>query len=164
LLFPSALEALGKSGNNLSTEVWWTPTYPFKSSLTGISAADLAKGYEQASGKQWTQHIGFGHALFEVAVDALKRSADPTKSAAIVGAISKTNLPTIVGPIVFGSDKLPPFARRNVAKTPLVGGQWRLGDDGKHRIIVVDNQTAPEVPLGGEMQALRLLSADDPRA
>jgi branched-chain amino acid transport system substrate-binding protein len=30
LLFPSALEALGKSGNNLSTEVWWTPTYPFK--------------------------------------------------------------------------------------------------------------------------------------
>ena len=60
LLFPSALEALGKSGNNLSTEVWWTPTYPFKSSLTGVSAADLAKGYEQASGKQWTQQIGLG--------------------------------------------------------------------------------------------------------
>ena len=154
LLFPSALEALGKSGNNLSTEVWWTPTYPFKSSLTGVSAADLAKGYKQASGKQWTQQIGFGHALFEVAVDALKRSADPTKSAAIVEAISKTNLPTIVGPIAFGSDKLPPFARRNIAKTPLVGGQWRLGGDGKYTIIVVDNQTAFEVPLGGKMQAL----------
>jgi branched-chain amino acid transport system substrate-binding protein len=154
LLFPSALEALGKSGHNLSTEVWWTPTYPFKSSLTGASAADLAKSYEQASGKQWTQQIGFGHALFEVAVDALKRSDDPTKSAAVVEAISKTKLPTIVGPIAFDSDKLPPFARRNIAKTPLVGGQWRLGDNGKYTIIVVDNQTAHEVPLGGKMQAL----------
>jgi branched-chain amino acid transport system substrate-binding protein len=87
-------------------------------------------------------------------VDALKRSADPTNSAAIVEAVGKTNLSTIVGPIAFGSDKLPPFARKNIAKTPLVGGQWRLGDDGKYKIIVVDNQTAPEVPLGGKMQAL----------
>src|SRR5579872_1428520 len=153
LLFPSALEALGKSGHNLSTEVWWTPTYPFKSSLTGISAADLAKGYEQANGKQWTQQIGFAHALFEVAVDVLKRSADPTKPDAIVEAIAKTNLPTIVGPIAFGSDKLPPFARKNIAKTPLAGGQGRLGSDGKYTIHVVDNQTAPEVPLDGKMEA-----------
>ncbi len=29
-----------------------------------------------------------------------------------------------------------------------------LGDNGKYTIIVVDNQTAPEVPLGGKMQAL----------
>jgi branched-chain amino acid transport system substrate-binding protein len=154
LLFPAALEALGKTGHNLSTEVWWTPTYPFKSSLTGISAADLGKGYEQTSKKQWTQQIGFAHALFEVAVDVLKRSADPTKPEAIVESIAKTNLPTIVGPIAFGSDKLPPFARKNIAKTPLVGGQWRLGADGKYTIHVVDNQTAPEVPLDGKMEAL----------
>ena len=76
LLFPVAVEALGKYGNNLSSEVWWTPTHPFKSSLTGASAADLAKGYEKASGKGWTQQIGFAHALFELAVDWL--SAPPT--------------------------------------------------------------------------------------
>ncbi len=73
LLFPRTVKALGKSGHNISTEVWWTPSHPYKSSLTGICAADLAKGYEQASGKQWTQPIGFVHSLFEVAVDALKR-------------------------------------------------------------------------------------------
>ena len=39
LLFPVAVEALGKPGNNLSSEVWWTPSHPFKSSLTGASAA-----------------------------------------------------------------------------------------------------------------------------
>jgi branched-chain amino acid transport system substrate-binding protein len=154
LLFPSAVEALGKTGNNLSSEVWWSPSHPFKSSLTGVTAAELAKGYEQASKKQWTQPIGFAHALFEIAIDSLKRSGDPTKPAAIVDAIGKTNLATIVGPIAFGSDKLPPFARKNIAKTPLVGGQWRLGPDGKYSIVVVDNQTAAEIPLGGKMEAI----------
>ena len=89
ILFPSAVEALGKTGNNLSSEVWWTPNHPFKSSLTGVSAADLAKGYEQASKRQWTQQIGFVHALFEVAVDALKRSADPTDPKANIQAIGQ---------------------------------------------------------------------------
>ena len=92
--------------------------------------------------------------MFEVAVDALKRSADPTNPAANVEAIGKTNLATIVGKVAFGSDALPPFARKNVAKTPLVGGQWRLGADGKYTIVVVDNQTAKEIPLGGKMEAL----------
>jgi branched-chain amino acid transport system substrate-binding protein len=154
ILFPTAVEALGATGNNLSSEVWWTPTHPFKSSLTGVSAAELAKGYEQASKKQWTQQIGFVHALFEVAVDALKRSADATNPAANVEAIGKTNLATIVGRVAFGSDALPPFARKNIAKTPLVGGQWRLGADGKYAIVVVDNQTAKDIPLGGAMEAI----------
>ena len=38
ILFPVAVEALGKNGNNLSSEVWWSPNHPFKSSLTGMSA------------------------------------------------------------------------------------------------------------------------------
>jgi branched-chain amino acid transport system substrate-binding protein len=154
ILFPSAVEALGKTGNNLSSEVWWTPSHPFRSSLTGVSAAELAKGYEQASKKQWTQQIGFVHALFEVAIDSLTRSADPTSPTANAEAIGKTNLSTIVGTIAFGSEAMPPFARKNVAKTPLVGGQWRLGADGKYTIIVVDNQTATNIPLGGKMEAL----------
>lgn len=35
LLFPQTVEALGNAGHNLSSEVWWTPSHPFKSSLTG---------------------------------------------------------------------------------------------------------------------------------
>ncbi|HMH72877.1 MAG TPA: ABC transporter substrate-binding protein, partial [Bradyrhizobium sp.] len=41
ILFPVAVEALGKDGNNLSSEVWWSPNHPFKSSLTGKSAREL---------------------------------------------------------------------------------------------------------------------------
>jgi branched-chain amino acid transport system substrate-binding protein len=153
LLFPTTVQALGKSGHNISTEVWWTPNHPYKSSLTGISAADLAKGYEQASGKPWTQPIGFVHSLFEVAVDALKRSQDPSDGAALAKAIGATKLDTVVGPIAFGSDKVPPFAAKNIAKTPLVGGQWRLDGD-KYNIVIVENGQAPQIPVGGKMQLL----------
>lgn len=153
LLFPVTVQALGKSGHNISTEVWWTPSHPYKSSLTGVSAAELAKGYEQASGRQWTQPIGFVHSLFEVALDALKRAPDPTDGTAVAKAIAATKLDTIVGPIAFGSDKVPPFASKNVAKTPLVGGQWRLNGD-KYAMVITENGTAPQIPLGGQMQAL----------
>ena len=37
LLFPGAVEALGELGDGLSTEVWWTPSHPYKSSLTGMT-------------------------------------------------------------------------------------------------------------------------------
>ena len=153
LLFPTTVQALGKNGHNISTEVWWTPTHPYKSSLTGVSAAELAKSYEQASGKQWTQPIGFVHSLFEVAIDALKRSGDPTDGAAVAKAIGATKLDTIVGRVEFGSDKVPPFAAKNIAKTPLVGGQWRLNGE-KYEMVITENGQAQHIPLGGQMQAL----------
>lgn len=153
LLFPSTVQALGKNGHNISTEVWWTPSHPYKSSLTGASSAELAKGYEQASGKPWTQPIGFVHSLFEVAIDSLKRSGAPGDGSAIAKAIGATKLDTIVGPIAFGSDKVPPFAAKNIAKTPLVGGQWRLKGE-RYEIVIVENAQAPQIPRGGEMQAL----------
>jgi branched-chain amino acid transport system substrate-binding protein len=155
LLFPVAVEALGKNGNNLSSEVWWTPNHPFKSSLTGMSAKALADAYEKSSGKQWTQPIGFVHALFEVAVDALKRG-QVGDNKALVSAIAATKLDTVVGHIEWGQKNLPPFAQKNIAKTPLVGGQWRLraGGGNKYDIIITDNKTAPEIPAGGEMQPI----------
>ena len=63
---------------------------------------------------------------------------------------------TIVGPSPSATTKLPPFARKNIAKTPLVGGQWRLRDNGKYEIVIVDNQTAPNIPTGGKMEAICL--------
>jgi branched-chain amino acid transport system substrate-binding protein len=152
ILFPVAVEALGKDGHNLSSEVWWTPSHPYKSSLTGMSAKDLASAYEAATKKQWTQPIGFGHALFEVAVDVLKRAPD-RDGKAIAATIAATNLDTVVGKVQWGSANLPPFAAKNVAKTPLVGGQWRF-KDGKYDIAITDNRTAPAIPVGGEMEAI----------
>jgi branched-chain amino acid transport system substrate-binding protein len=154
ILFPVAVEALGKNGNNLSSEVWWTASHPFKSSLTGQSAKAIADAYEKASGKQWTQPIGFAHALFEVAVDALKRSGDVGDNKAITKAIGSTNLHTVVGHLEWGQKNLPPFAQKNIAKTPLVGGQWRLRNGNKYEIVITDNKTATEIPVGGHMEPI----------
>ena len=154
ILFPSSVDALGKAGNNLSSEVWWSPTHPFKSSVTGQSAGDLAKAFTQATGKQWTQPIGFAHSLLEVTADVLKRTADPTDAQAIVAAIQATDLQTITGKVKWDGAGLPPFAQKNVCKTPLVGGQWRLQDNGKYDIVIVDNKSAPEIPVGGKFEAI----------
>jgi branched-chain amino acid transport system substrate-binding protein len=154
ILFPVAVEALGKNGNNLSSEVWWSPNHPFKSSLTGQSAKEIATAYEKSSGKQWTQPIGFIHALFELAVDVSKRSGDVGDNKSMVKAIADTKLDTVVGHIAWDGKNLPPFAAKNIAKTPLVGGQWRLRDGGKYDIVITDNKTAPEIPTGGKMEPI----------
>lgn len=154
ILFPQAVEALGNSGHNLSSEVWWSPSHPFKSSLTGASSADLAAGFTAATKRPWTQPIGFVHALFEVAADVMKRAKDPTDSAAVVEAIAATKLDTIVGPLAWDGANLPPFAAKNVAKTPLVGGQWRLKDGGGYDLVITDNTTAPNIPTGGTMEPI----------
>ena len=155
ILFPVAVEALGDAGHNLSSEVWWSPSHPFSSSLTGQSSAALASGYTAATGKQWTQPIGFVHALFEVASDVMGRVSDTGDGDAVAEAISATRLDTIVGNLAWDGAKLPPFAARNVAKTPLVGGQWRLKSGGGYDLVIVDNQTAPAIPTGGSMEVIQ---------
>ncbi|MEG9862730.1 MAG: ABC transporter substrate-binding protein [Parvularculales bacterium] len=154
ILFPVAVEALGDAGHNLSSEVWWSPSHPFSSTLTGQSSADLASGYTNATGKQWTQPIGFIHALFEVAKDVMGRVSDSGDADAVAEAIASTKLNTIVGPLAWNGSGLPPFAAKNVAKTPLVGGQWRLKSGGGYDLVIVDNKTAPNIPTGGRMEVI----------
>lgn len=154
ILFPQAVGALGNAGHNLSSEVWWSPSHPFSSSLTGMSAGDLANGFTTATGRQWTQPIGFVHALFEVAANVMGRVPDAGDGDSVAEAIATTRLDTIVGPLAWGGEGLPPFAIRNVAKTPLVGGQWRLKSGGGYDLVIVDNRTAPAVPTAGVMEAI----------
>jgi branched-chain amino acid transport system substrate-binding protein len=154
ILFPVSVEALGRDGHNLSSEVWWSPSHPFKSSLTGVTAQALAGAYESATRKQWTQPIGFVHALFEVAIDVFKRTLQAGDGKATLAAIAATNLDTVVGKVAWNGAGLPPFAAKNVAKTPLVGGQWRIKDGNKYEIVITDNKTAPAIPVGGKMEAI----------
>lgn len=149
ILFPVSVEALGDAGHNLSSEVWWTPSHPFSSSLNSKSAQQLADGYTEATGRQWTQPTGFAHALFEVAADVLQRSGDPMDYESVREALAETDLNTVVGPVNFRTGPVP-----NVSKTPLVGGQWRLGGDFKYEIAIVNNDSATMIPLTGEIEAL----------
>ncbi len=149
LLFPVGIEALGDLGLGLTTEVWWSPSHPFSSSLTKQSAKDLAATYEKSSNKQWTQPLGFAHALFEVAADALKR-AKSVKAADLRDAIAATDLDTIVGHVKWGG----PGPFKNVSKTPLVLGQWVKGSKHKVDLVIVNNETAKNIPTGGSLKPM----------
>ncbi|MEX0428538.1 ABC transporter substrate-binding protein [Nocardioides sp. DS6] len=152
LLFPSSVDSLGKIANNLSTEVWWTPTAPYTSSLTGQSAKQLADAWEAKTHQQWTQPLGYAEALFEVAIAAVKKSGS-TNPEDLVRTLAHLDVHTIVGEVHWGADpNVPPY----IAKTPIAGGQWRLTKGGKYPfdLVVVENKLAPEVPLGGKPEPL----------
>ncbi len=148
LLFPAVIDSLGDRGNGLSTEIWWGPTHPYKSGLTGQSTRDLCDAYTAATKRPWTQPLGFQHALLEVAVDVLKRAKNVKASESILESIVATNYKSIVGPVNWTGKPV-----KNVTKTPLVAGQWRKGPKG-FELIIAENKTAPDVPLGGKLEPL----------
>jgi branched-chain amino acid transport system substrate-binding protein len=128
--------------------VWWSPNHPFTSSLTGQSAGELAAAYTESTGRQWTQPIGFAHALFEVAAAAFRAVPAIDDRQALADAIGSLQLDTVVGPLDWTSGPTP-----NVAKTPLVGGQWRTGTDFPFDLVIVDNTQNPGDPDGGRRRA-----------
>lgn len=148
LLFPSVIESLGDRGNGLSTEVWWGPTHPYKSGLTGQSARELCDAYTASTKRPWTQPIGFQHAMFEVAIDVLKRAKNVKSPESILESIVATNYKSIVGPVNWTGKPV-----KNVTKTPLVGGQWRKGPNG-FELVITQNATAPDIPVGGKLEPL----------
>jgi branched-chain amino acid transport system substrate-binding protein len=149
LLFPDSVTALGGRADGLSCEIWWSPSHPFKSGLTGQSAKELCDSYVHSTGRAWTQPLGFQHALFEVAIDVLKRAKNLGEPASILEAIVATDYHSVVGPIKWSGKPV-----KNVSKTPLVAGQWRKRDNG-FELVICEDATAPNIKA---QDKLRLLS------
>ena len=151
LLFPGAVAALGSRADGMSTEIWWTPAYPFKSSLTGQTARQLADSYQAATKRDWTQPIGVVHALFEAGIQALKASGDPKNPVKVADAVRVMKHDTIIGRLDFTSSGI-----KNVSKMRVVGGQWRVNASGKPEIFITHNRTAPEIPVQRKFELLKL--------
>jgi len=150
LLFPGGVAALGDRADGMSTEIWWTPGYPFKSSLTGQTAAQVAEAYTAATNKVWTQPIGVVHALWELGIHALKASSDPKNPQAVSAAIAQTATETVIGKIDWASSPI-----KNVAKMRIVGGQWRLNPTThKVELFITNDSTAPEIPVQRKFEML----------
>jgi branched-chain amino acid transport system substrate-binding protein len=143
------VDALGEIGEGLSTEVWWSPSHPFKSSITGASSQEVADAFIASTNKQWTQPIGFAHALFEVARDVFGRATDAKDKQAVADAIKATEVDTIVGPISWKNGPVP-----NVAKTPLTGGQWVKGEKFPYDLVLVSNSTAEDIPTAAKLKPI----------
>jgi branched-chain amino acid transport system substrate-binding protein len=150
-LFPDGVEALGSLGYNLSSACYWHKAFPYKSSLTGVSGAELADGYEKSSDKQWTQQLGASLATFDAGIQALKNSGAPNDKAAVAKAIATLKTTTINGVVDFTSGPVP-----NVSPGPLIGTQWvkaPAGSKFKLDYVITENATDKNVPVGAKLTA-----------
>ena len=86
LLFPQSVDALGAIANGLLKELWWHRTFPFKSSLTGETCAQLADDFEATTGKQQTAPL-LHYVIGEMAIYAIKNATDPKSKDALLAAI-----------------------------------------------------------------------------
>jgi branched-chain amino acid transport system substrate-binding protein len=153
MLFPSDANALGSLSNNIATDAWWTPYAPYKSSLTGESAATLASDFEHSTGNEWVDSLGSSYSLFEVAIEALKASDDPHDHAQVASKLQTVSYSGICGPINFGAGPAP-----GVGIIKPVGVQWKPGKKlfGKKypwQEFVVDNSLNKDVPINGDLVA-----------
>ena len=147
-LFPAAIGAIPNDlGDGLTSEYWWGPNYPFTSSLTGVTPSELIEAYEVETNNQWTQPIGFLYSLFEVVADVLSRTEDVDDKNSIMAAMKATDVQTVIGQISWQNGPTP-----NVAKTPMVGGQWGKGETFPWQISVISNDTFPEIAVDGAIR------------
>jgi branched-chain amino acid transport system substrate-binding protein len=148
-LFPSQVESLGPIGVGLASGAYWTPTFPYTSSLTGISSKDLSSGYEDQSGKQWTQQLGASMAVFDAGAAALQAASDPKDKKAVADAIGSLSVETPVGNLKWGSGP-----NKNVVTTPIIGGQWVTATSGDFPLdfVLCENSSDPNVPVAATLQ------------
>ena len=155
--FPLSVQALGPLGKYVATEIWWARNAPFKSSLTGQTGFQYCDEYEDITGKQWTQALGFRHALFEVGADVLMRAKDAESADSIIAAVRSTRLKTLVGPIQWEGpppDKWTQIPVKNCCTTPMVGGQWVPGKKWPLELVVTTNWGYPPTPVEATMVPL----------
>ncbi len=128
--------------------MYWAPTWPYKSPLTGVESKALGDGYESSVGKQWNQQLGASLALFDVAAAALKAAADPKDKKGLADAIGKLSVETPIGTLDWTKG---PVA--NVVATPIIGGQWGASNGGKYKLdfVICENSADPNVPIAGKL-------------
>ena len=118
-----------------------------------MSGQQLVDGFKATSGGREPGFIvGMLHALFEVAIDVLKRADSVEKPEGILKAIADTNYNSIIGPVDWKSAKGPV---KNVSRTPIVAGQWERPVPGQPlRFAIKANAGHPNIPVDGTLKLL----------
>ena len=156
LLFPETLKAIGPSGYGLLGEVGWHRTFPYKDSLTGQTAEELAQDFESTTHTVACTNTTGMYQLVEWAVDVFKRATNPEDKQSVVEAIKTTKMTTTNGPIDF-TQAVDPTGWRpapNVVKSVLCGGQWVKGTNYPFEVVICSNAQAPDVTVQAKVQPM----------
>jgi branched-chain amino acid transport system substrate-binding protein len=156
-LFPSQVLASGALGNKLASNVYWHPSFPYSSSLLGLSSKQLSDEYQKATGRQWNQQLGATVSLLDVGIAALKASSNPKSKAAIAKAIGSLKVNTTVGHLDWKKNPKDPAGRKvpNVVTTPLLACQWLPAPKGskyKLQCVIVEHVNDKKVPIGAKLK------------
>ena len=144
-LLASDVEALGELADGIMTQVWWAPTNPFVSDLTGVSCAELDAAYARDNGgRTMPQPAAYAYEALELAVHTFTK-AGTTDREKVRDAIASLDVNTIVGPVKYDQK----MKGLTYACTVLCGGQWQREND-QLVLKIVDNSLYPEIPLTGE--------------
>ncbi len=157
LLFPETLEAIGPIGYGLMGEVGWHRTYPYKCTITGATAEELALDYEEKMGQISSTNTTATYELIEWAVDVFKRATNPEDKESVVEAVRTTNMVTTCGPADFNQPvdiTSPTHPVPNCVKSSVCGGQWVKGTKYPFEYVICSNAAAPDVPVSGTVQPL----------
>ena len=157
-LFPTTMEAVGALADGHTGTQWFHPTYPFKSSLTGETPQQMCDDFEKTKNMQWQQTI-MHYAVFEWAVDVLKRTTNLDDKAEFIKRVQETEMAdSLAGPIdytvpVQWGTSHPTL---NCVTTPCYGGQWRLSKGGKYQfeLVVVSNASAKMVTVQDKIKPM----------
>ena len=156
ILFPQSVEALGDVANGLMTELWWHRTFPWTSSLSGETCAQLADDFEAKKNTEQTAPL-LHYVCGEMALYGLKNATDPKSKDAVLAAISTMKFDSIIGPIDFTADIIaqtgtgpadwpagPGRKTKNVYDHGLGGSQWLMqGGKWKFDSVPIDKAAAP---------------------
>ena len=125
-LLQSDVEALGDLADGIMTQVWWAPTFPYVSDLTGVSSSELNEMYKEDNGRVMPQPAAFGYAGLELAVQTFI-AAGTTDKQKVYEAIGSLKCQTIAGSVDYSGkmEGLP------YSKSVLTGGQWQR--DGEYK-------------------------------
>jgi branched-chain amino acid transport system substrate-binding protein len=147
-LFPSQVEALGNLGPTLATASYWAPGWPYSSSLTGLSGAQMQAGYE-ATGKQWTRQLGADFALWDVGVAALKHAPNPKDKLGLANSISTLVVDTPMGHLDWTKGPV-----KNVVDTVIPGSQWFKSKPSSKfplELLQTENSQDPKIPIQAKL-------------
>jgi branched-chain amino acid transport system substrate-binding protein len=156
-LFPSQVLSVGGSlAAGLASGAYWTPAFPYKSPLTGLSSKQIGDGYTKATGRQWNQQLGATMSLFDVAQAVLKKAGDPKDKTKVAAAFKTLKVETPSGVLHWGTGgKHNPVP--NVVTTPIIGGQWVKAKGGKFPLdfVLCEHTGDPKVPIQSRLKPYR---------
>jgi branched-chain amino acid transport system substrate-binding protein len=159
LLYPQAIEAVGAPiGYNLTSTLFWGPTWPYKSYLYGDTSQQFGDEFTKRTGEQWSSALSHG-TIFEMATWALQHATDPTSRESIKAIAPTMKYEGMTGLIDFTAPLIaqppapgPGHVLDRVYKSPTMAGQWVKGTHGHpFDYVSVSNVAAPNIPVDAEV-------------